>query len=40
MVLPNRNFWTAEEDVLTGSCLGVLLLDLDLNDVAGVLHDL
>lgn len=40
VVLPERHGWAAEEDVLTSSCLGVLLLHLDLANVAGVLDDL
>ncbi|KAK5630382.1 hypothetical protein RRF57_006097 [Xylaria bambusicola] len=35
-----RDLGTAEEDVLPGARLRVLLLDLDLADVAGVLDDL
>ena len=40
MVLPQRDGGTAEEDVLAGSRLGVVLLDLDLAHVARVLDDL
>lgn len=39
MVLPERDFRTAEEDVLACTGLGVLFLDLDLTNVAGMLHD-
>jgi len=38
VVLPNGYLGAAEEDVLTGACFGVGLLDLDLADVARVLH--
>lgn len=40
VVLPERHGRAAEENVLSGSRLGVLLLDLDLAHVAGVLDDL
>lgn len=39
MVLPYRDLRTAEEDVLSSSHLRVLLLDLDLHDIARVLND-
>ena len=40
VVLPQRDGGAAEENVLSGARLGVLLLDLDLADVARVLDDL
>ena len=40
MVLPDRDLWAAEEDVLTGPCCSVFLLDLDLADIAGVVNNL
>ncbi len=40
MVLPDGNLGAAQENVLTSSGRGVLLLDLDLADVAGMLNDL
>lgn len=40
VVLPERHSRATEENVLSGSRLGVLLLDLDLADIAGVLDDL
>ena len=39
VILPDGHLWAAEEDVLSCSRFGVLFLDLDLADVAGVLHD-
>lgn len=40
VILPQRDRRAAEEDVLSSPSLGVLLLDLNLADVAGVLDDL
>ena len=40
VVLPDRDFGTAQEDVLACTSLAVLLLDLDFDHVAGVLDDL
>ena len=40
MVLPDGDLGTAQEDVLTRSGLGLLLVHLDLDDIAGVLNDL
>lgn len=39
MILPDRYFGTAEEDVLTSSSLGVFFLDLDLAHITGMLDD-
>ena len=40
VVLPDGDFGAAQEDVLTGARVRVLLLDLDLDDVRGVLDNL
>lgn len=40
VVLPDRDLRATEEDVLTSTRRGVLLLNLDLADVAGVVDDL
>lgn len=40
VVLPQRDSGTAEENVLSSPGLGVLLLDLDLANIAGVLNNL
>lgn len=39
MVLPDGDLRAAEEDVLTGSWVAVFLLDLNLDDVAGMFDD-
>ncbi len=39
MILPDRVFWTAEENVLSGSRLRVFFLDLYLAHHAGMLYD-
>lgn len=40
VILPDGDFRAAQEDVLSSTGRGVLLLDLDLANVAGVLDDL
>src|SRR5690606_17819985 len=40
MVLPDGDFWAAEEDVLTGPWVAVFLFDLDFDDVAGMFDNL
>lgn len=40
MILPDRDFGTAEEDVLSGSGFGVFFLDLNLAYHAGMLDNL
>ena len=39
MILPNRNLWAAEEDILACFGDGMLLLDLYFDDVRWMLND-
>lgn len=40
MPLEVRNLGAADEDILSGTSLGLLLLDLELHDIRWVLDDL